>query len=63
MMFSLIPAFSGMLALAFMPDDVSLWLRWAMYIIQVLGVLPSFCESSTPQRSSFIASKVKQGKH
>jgi len=45
MMFSLIPAFTGMLALAFMPDNVNLWLRWAMYIIQVLGVLPGFRES------------------
>ncbi|KAH7029875.1 major facilitator superfamily domain-containing protein [Microdochium trichocladiopsis] len=41
MMSSLIPAFTGMFALAFLPSTVNIWVRWAMYMIQVFGVLPS----------------------
>ncbi|KAF5659040.1 major facilitator superfamily transporter [Fusarium circinatum] len=40
MMFSLIPAFSGMMALAFLPQDSMKWTRWGMYILQVFGSLP-----------------------
>ncbi|KAF9883409.1 hypothetical protein FE257_003492 [Aspergillus nanangensis] len=40
MMCSLVPAFSGMMALAFLPQDSMKWLRWGMYILQVFGSLP-----------------------
>ncbi|TDZ19885.1 putative transporter [Colletotrichum orbiculare MAFF 240422] len=40
MMFSLLPAFSGMMALALLPSDSMRWTRWAMYILQVFGTLP-----------------------
>ncbi|KAL6354482.1 hypothetical protein LRP88_11819 [Fusarium phalaenopsidis] len=40
MMFSLVPAFSGMMALAFLPKDGMKWTRWGMYILQVFGSLP-----------------------
>ncbi|KAF4968679.1 hypothetical protein FSARC_3965 [Fusarium sarcochroum] len=40
MMFSLVPAFSGMMALAFLPQDSMKWTRWGMYILQVFGSLP-----------------------
>ncbi|KAI3532842.1 hypothetical protein CSPX01_13177 [Colletotrichum filicis] len=40
MMFSLVPAFSGMMALAFLPTDSMKWTRWGMYILQVFGSLP-----------------------
>ncbi|KAF4496250.1 major facilitator superfamily transporter [Fusarium agapanthi] len=40
MMFSLIPAFSGMMALAFLPQNSMKWTRWGMYILQVFGSLP-----------------------
>ncbi|KXJ90351.1 major facilitator superfamily domain-containing protein [Microdochium bolleyi] len=42
MMFSLVPAFTGFLALALLPSDGMLWVRWGMYIMQVFGVLPGF---------------------
>lgn len=40
MMFSLIPAFSGMLALSLLPTDSMKWVRWGMYILQIFGGLP-----------------------
>ncbi|KAF4921619.1 putative transporter [Colletotrichum viniferum] len=40
MMFSLAPAFSGMMALALLPTDSMKWTRWGMYILQVFGSLP-----------------------
>ncbi|KAH9889193.1 major facilitator superfamily domain-containing protein [Xylariomycetidae sp. FL2044] len=40
MMFSLVPAFSGMLALSQLPSDSMKWTRWGMYMLQVVGVLP-----------------------
>ncbi|KAL6400859.1 major facilitator superfamily transporter [Ilyonectria robusta] len=40
MMFSLIPAFSGMLALSLLPTDSMKWTRWGMYMMQVFGTLP-----------------------
>ncbi|KEZ46542.1 hypothetical protein SAPIO_CDS0336 [Scedosporium apiospermum] len=40
MMFSLVPAFSGMMALAFLPQNTMKWTRWGMYILQVFGSLP-----------------------
>lgn len=40
MMLSLLPAFSGMMALSFLPTDGMLWTRWGMYILQVFGTLP-----------------------
>ncbi|KAK1842642.1 major facilitator superfamily transporter [Colletotrichum chrysophilum] len=40
MMFSLVPAFSGMMALALLPTDSMKWTRWGMYILQVFGSLP-----------------------
>ncbi|KAL4792474.1 major facilitator superfamily domain-containing protein [Aspergillus venezuelensis] len=40
MMFSLLPAFSGMLALSLLPTDSMQWTRWGMYIMQVFGTLP-----------------------
>jgi ACS family allantoate permease-like MFS transporter len=39
-MFSLIPAFTGMLALSLLPTDSMKWTRWGMYILQVFGTLP-----------------------
>ncbi|KAI8941621.1 hypothetical protein NX059_002834 [Plenodomus lindquistii] len=39
-MFSLIPAFVGMLALSLLPTDTMKWTRWGMYILQVFGTLP-----------------------
>lgn len=39
MMFSLVPAFSGMLALSLLPTDTMKWVRWGMYILQVFGSL------------------------
>jgi hypothetical protein len=44
MMFSLVPAFSGMMALAFLPKDGMKWTRWGMYILQVFGSLPGLSE-------------------
>lgn len=43
-MFSLVPAFSGMMALAFLPKDGMKWTRWGMYILQVFGSLPGLSE-------------------
>ncbi|KAI9148828.1 transporter [Paramyrothecium foliicola] len=40
MMFSLVPAFTGMLALSLLPTDQMKWTRWGMYIMQVTGTLP-----------------------
>lgn len=39
-MFSLIPAFTGMLSLSLLPTDSMKWTRWGMYILQVFGTLP-----------------------
>ncbi|KAL2210225.1 MFS general substrate transporter [Sarocladium strictum] len=39
MMFSLVPAFTGMMALSQLPTDSMRWTRWAMYIMQVFGTL------------------------
>ncbi|KAJ9156304.1 Major facilitator superfamily transporter [Pleurostoma richardsiae] len=35
-----IPAFTGMMALAFLPKDGLLWTRWGMYLMTVTGNLP-----------------------
>lgn len=35
-----IPAFTGMLALAFLSKDGLLWVRWGMYLMTVTGNLP-----------------------
>ncbi|KAL4877384.1 major facilitator superfamily domain-containing protein [Aspergillus karnatakaensis] len=40
MMFSLVPAFTGMIALSQLPTDRMQWTRWGMYIMQVFGTLP-----------------------
>ncbi|KAL2822888.1 major facilitator superfamily domain-containing protein [Aspergillus granulosus] len=40
MMFSLVPAFTGMIALSQLPTDRMQWTRWGMYILQVFGSLP-----------------------
>lgn len=45
MMFSLVPAFSGMLALSLLPTDSMRWTRWGMYILQVFGSLPGLSKS------------------
>ena len=37
MMFSVIPAFAGMLALALLPHDGMLWTRWGCYFITIIG--------------------------
>jgi hypothetical protein len=39
MMFSVVPAFVGMLALALLPREGYLWVRWGMYLITVFGNL------------------------
>ena len=40
MMLSLLPAFSGMLALALLPKEGFLWGRWGLYLMTVTGNLP-----------------------
>ncbi|KAL4862598.1 hypothetical protein BDV12DRAFT_207098 [Aspergillus spectabilis] len=40
MMFSLVSAFSGMMALSLLPTDGKQWTRWGMYIMQVFVTLP-----------------------
>ncbi|KAL4965453.1 MFS general substrate transporter [Aspergillus stella-maris] len=40
MMLSLLPAFTGMLALSLLPTDSMQWTRWGMYIMGVTGLLP-----------------------
>jgi len=52
MMFSLVPAFSGMMALSFLPTDSMKWTRWGMYILQVFGSLPGLSKF-IPVDSSF----------
>lgn len=39
LMFSLIPAFTGMLALGLLPTNSMKWTRWGMYMMQVTGSL------------------------
>ncbi|RWA12074.1 hypothetical protein EKO27_g3027 [Xylaria grammica] len=39
MMFSLIPAFTGLIALGLLPADLK-WTRWGLYIMQSTGTLP-----------------------
>lgn len=48
MMFSLVPAFTGMLTLSLLPTDRMKWVRWAMYILQVFGSLPGLSKSNLP---------------
>ncbi|KAF2163746.1 hypothetical protein M409DRAFT_37199 [Zasmidium cellare ATCC 36951] len=40
MMFSLLPAFSGMMGLALLPKDSMLWTRWGLYLMTTCGTLP-----------------------
>jgi len=40
MIVSLIPGFTGMLALSQLPTDSMKWTRWGMYMMQVVAVLP-----------------------
>jgi ACS family allantoate permease-like MFS transporter len=40
MVVSLIPAFTGMLALALLPKSGLLWARWGLYLMTVTGNLP-----------------------
>jgi hypothetical protein len=56
MMFSLVPAFSGMLALALLPTDSMKWTRWGMYMMQVIGVLPGL--SNAPQHKMLVESSA-----
>lgn len=44
MMFSLVVAFVGMLALSQLPTDSMKWTRWGMYIMQCLGTLSGLSE-------------------
>ena len=37
---SLIPAFTGMMAIALLPNTGKLWLRWFLYQITTFGTLP-----------------------
>ncbi|KAF7185621.1 putative transporter [Pseudocercospora fuligena] len=39
-LFSLLPAFSGMLSLALLPSDGMLWTRWGLYLMTTTGTLP-----------------------
>lgn len=39
MVVSTIPAFIGMMALAFLPKDGMLWTRWGMYLMSTTGDL------------------------
>ncbi|KAI8626315.1 MFS general substrate transporter [Xylariaceae sp. FL1651] len=41
MMFSLIPAFTGLTALGLLPSDSMKWTRWGLYIMQATGTIPS----------------------
>jgi hypothetical protein len=45
MTFSLVPAFTGMMALSQLPTDSMRWTRWAMYIMQVFGTLSGLSKS------------------
>ncbi|KAI0399851.1 major facilitator superfamily domain-containing protein [Xylaria palmicola] len=40
MLFSLIPAFTGLVALGLLPSDSMKWTRWGLYIMQSTGSLP-----------------------
>ncbi|KAI3318913.1 MFS general substrate transporter [Xylariaceae sp. AK1471] len=40
MMFSLLPAFTGLIALGLLPTDSMKWTRWGLYIMQSTGTLP-----------------------
>ncbi|KAK4546512.1 hypothetical protein LTR36_001729 [Oleoguttula mirabilis] len=40
MMISLVVCFTGMMALAFLPQDSMKWTRWGMYMLQCFGALP-----------------------
>lgn len=39
-LFSLLPAFSGMIALALLPKNGLLWARWGLYLMTTTGTLP-----------------------
>lgn len=39
MILSVVPAFIGMMALAFLPKDGMLWTRWGLYLMAVTGNL------------------------
>ncbi|KAL4933765.1 major facilitator superfamily domain-containing protein [Aspergillus undulatus] len=55
MMFSLLPAFSGMLALSLLPTDSMQWTRWGMYIMQVFGTLPGLNIWENKRRAKLVA--------
>ncbi|KAI0102626.1 major facilitator superfamily domain-containing protein [Nemania sp. FL0031] len=40
MLFSLLPAFAGLIALGLLPTDSMKWTRWGLYIMQATGTLP-----------------------
>ncbi|KAI0466297.1 MFS general substrate transporter [Xylaria cf. heliscus] len=40
MLFSLVPAFTGLIALGLLPTDSMKWTRWGLYIMQSTGTLP-----------------------
>lgn len=40
MLFSLLPAFSGMLALALLDKNSLLWTQWGLYLMTTTGTLP-----------------------
>ncbi|TGJ76829.1 hypothetical protein E0Z10_g10810 [Xylaria hypoxylon] len=40
MMFSLVPAFTGLIALGLLPANSMKWTRWGLYIMQSTGTLP-----------------------
>ncbi|GAP84456.1 putative major facilitator superfamily transporter [Rosellinia necatrix] len=40
MLFSLLPAFTGLIALGLLPTDSMKWVRWGLYIMQSTGTLP-----------------------
>lgn len=39
-LFSLLPAFAGMISLALLPRDSMLWTRWGLYLMTTTGSLP-----------------------
>lgn len=44
MIFSVIPAFVGMLALALLPHEGHLWTRWGMYLMTIIGNIAGPCK-------------------
>lgn len=58
MMFSLIPAFTGMMALSQLPTDSMRWTRWAMYILQTFSTLSGLSKFRHSSPDELLLTKV-----